>query len=78
MDLGSWHVHPHGHIKICSTFILYLFIFLIRNEEKYINRGKDTGERRDTREREKTKRRMRGPSHKTKTEQKRKHLTKEN
>ena len=60
------------------TKMFYFFIFLIRNEEKYINRGKDTGERRDTREREETKRRMRGPSYKTKTEQKIKHPTKEN
>ena len=57
---------------------LVVFFVWIKNEEKYSNRGKDTGERRDTREREETKRRMRGPSHKIKTKQKRKYPTKEN
>ena len=55
------------------------FFFLIRNEENYIKRRKDTRERRDTREREENKRRMRGPSFpQNKTEQKRKHPTLEN
>ena len=40
-----------------------LFFFLIRNEEKYINRRKNTGERKDTKEREESKGRMRGPSY---------------
>ena len=39
------------------------FFFFIRNEEEYINRRTDTGERKETKEREKTKRRMRGPSY---------------
>ena len=40
--------------------------FLIRNEENYINRRKETRERRATRESKENKRRMRGPSHKNK------------
>ena len=39
------------------------FFFLIRNKEEYINRRKDTGERKVTKEREETKGRMRGPSY---------------
>ena len=43
-------------------FFLFFFIF-IRNEEKYINRRKDTGKRKVTKEREENKGRMRGPSY---------------
>ena len=64
--------------KAMKDLRVYIYFFFIRNEEKYINRGNDTRKRRDTREREETKRRMRGPSHKIKIEQKRKHPTKEN
>ena len=76
-DTANWRLEigPPSHD---NTVGRASFFFFIRNEEKYINRGKDIGERRDTREREETKRRMRGHSHKTKTEQKRKHPTKEN
>ena len=43
---------------------------MIRNEEKCINRIKDTGERKDTKEREETKGRMRGPSYTNWTKEK--------
>ena len=43
-----------------SIAFFFFFFFYIRNEEKYIDRRKDTGERRDTKEREETKGRMRG------------------
>ena len=43
---------------------------MIRNEEKYINRRKDTGERKDTKEREETKGTMRGPSYTNWTKEK--------
>ena len=58
--------------------LLAIVFFLIRNEEIYIKRRKDTRERRNTREREENKRWMKGLPTKTKTEQKRKHPTLEN
>ena len=67
------YMHLHSNL-IVGTY----FFFFIRNEENYIKRRKDTRERRDTREREENKRRMRGPSHKNKTKQKRKHPTLKN
>ena len=61
------------------SFKIYLFIYLlIRNEEKYIKRRKDTREGRDTREREETREGWEVLPTKTKTEQKRKHPTLEN
>ena len=48
----------------------FFFFFFIRNEEKYINRRKDTWERKDTKEKEETKGRMRGPSHTNWTKEK--------
>ena len=46
------------------------FFFLIRNEEEYINRRKDTGEIKVTKEREETKGRMRCPSYTNWTKEK--------
>ena len=57
-----------NYMHLHSNLIVGTYFFFIRNEENYIKRRKDTRERRDTREREENKRRMRGPSHKNKTE----------
>ena len=54
--------------KLWDLIVIYLF--LIRNEEEYINRRKDTGERKVTKEREESKRRMRGPSYTNWTKEK--------
>ena len=54
--------------KLWDLMIIYLF--LIRNKEEYINRRKDTGERKVTKEREESKGRMRGPSYTNWTKEK--------
>ena len=59
------------------TIYIYIYI-LMRNEEIYIKRRKDTRERRDTREREEKIEGWEVLPTKTKIEQKRKHPTLEN
>ena len=54
------HNSPFPTLDPETPHFFYLFI---RNEEEYINRRKDTGEIKVTKEREETKGRMRGPSY---------------
>ena len=62
-DLLSQYNFIGSCYLILRSSKMIFFFFLIRNEEKCINRRKDIGERKDTKEREETKGRMRGPSY---------------